>query len=341
MAFEIFVKPSTATYDPWLNFLAWGVAAATFPLIWIGGLVTTTNAGMAVPDWPGTYGYNLFAYPWQTWFFGPWDLFIEHGHRLLASGVGLLTIGLLVVAWRSTTRSLAVRWGAVGLLALVLLQGILGGARVLFDERVIARIHGCVGPMFFLSAVAFAVFTSAWWNRRERHSLDAIRPLLKSSAALLAAFVAQLVFGAFVRHVDVSDSPAQFRGAVYFHLITAGLISVLTGAVLYRSWAVEVPLHLKWAALALAGLVIVQIGLGIGSWVVRYSWPDWLGDFAFAAQHTSLVNSISGSVIRTAHVANGSALLALGGYLLLHTYRLAPQSKTLRLPTQELQGVAL
>ena len=62
------------------------LVCATFPLIWVGGLVTTYEAGMAVPDWPTTYGYNLFLYPWQTWMLGPWDLFIEHGHRLAGGG---------------------------------------------------------------------------------------------------------------------------------------------------------------------------------------------------------------------------------------------------------------
>ena len=71
----------------WPHRLAVALACATFPLIWVGGLVTTYDAGMAVPDWPGTYGYNLLLYPWQTWIAGPWDLFIEHGHRLLGAAV--------------------------------------------------------------------------------------------------------------------------------------------------------------------------------------------------------------------------------------------------------------
>ncbi len=77
----------------------WAVAlaCATFPLIWAGGLVTTYDAGMAVPDWPSTFGYNLFLYPWTTWFFGPWDLFIEHGHRLLGALVGLLIYGDVLI----------------------------------------------------------------------------------------------------------------------------------------------------------------------------------------------------------------------------------------------------
>src|SRR5438132_1897116 len=80
--------------SPWPHRWAVALACATFPLLWVGGLVTTTKAGMAVPDWPNTYGYNLFLYPWQTWLAGPWDLFVEHGHRMLAASIGLLTIGL-------------------------------------------------------------------------------------------------------------------------------------------------------------------------------------------------------------------------------------------------------
>ncbi len=67
-------------------------------------MVTTYKAGMAVPDWPTTYGYNLFLYPWKTWIFGPWDLFVEHGHRLFASAVGMLTIVLCVLLWKTPSR---------------------------------------------------------------------------------------------------------------------------------------------------------------------------------------------------------------------------------------------
>ena len=72
---------TTHAANAWPHRLAVVLVCATFPLIWVGGLVTTYEAGMAVPDWPTTYGYNLFLYPWQTWILGPWDLFIEHGHR--------------------------------------------------------------------------------------------------------------------------------------------------------------------------------------------------------------------------------------------------------------------
>src|SRR5689334_16411672 len=131
--------------SPWPHRLAVALALVTFPLIWVGGLVTTYDAGMAVPDWPNTYGYNLFLYPWQTWLYGPWELFIEHGHRLLGSLVGMLAIALVVSAWLCRA-SRAVRWLSVITLAAVVMQGTLGGLRVIEDQIQLAKIHGCFGP---------------------------------------------------------------------------------------------------------------------------------------------------------------------------------------------------
>src|SRR6476660_375976 len=135
----------------WPYRLAVALALVTFPLIWVGGLVTTYDAGMAVPDWPGTYGYNLLRYPWQTWVAGPWDLFIEHGHRLLGASAGLVAIALVISTW-VTSSSPRMRWCAAGLLLFVILQGVLGGLRVLLDARTIALLHGCTGPLFFAAA---------------------------------------------------------------------------------------------------------------------------------------------------------------------------------------------
>src|SRR5579885_1906450 len=117
--------------------LAMVLCCATFPLIWVGGLVTTYKAGMAVPDWPTTYGYNLFLYPWQTWLFGPWDLFIEHGHRLLGAVVGMLTLALAGCIWRLDGRPW-MRWLALAAVGRVIFQGVLGGMRVRLDARLLA-----------------------------------------------------------------------------------------------------------------------------------------------------------------------------------------------------------
>src|SRR3954467_5857675 len=122
---------------PWPHRLTVALALVTFPLIWVGGLVTTYDAGMAVPDWPGTYGYNLLRYPWQTWLAGPWDLFIEHGHRLLGASAGLVAIALFAVVLITDRRPWLVL-AAGGALALVVVQGLLGGARVRLDHRLFA-----------------------------------------------------------------------------------------------------------------------------------------------------------------------------------------------------------
>jgi len=151
--------PSQSRPSPWPHRLAVALALVTFPLIWVGGLVTTYDAGMAVPDWPGTYGYNLLRYPWQSWLAGPWDLFIEHGHRLLGATAGFLAIALVAIVWIADRR----RWliaAAFGALALVIFQGLLGGARVLFDARLVAMLHGCVGPLFFAYLAGLVVVTS-------------------------------------------------------------------------------------------------------------------------------------------------------------------------------------
>ena len=115
---------------------------------------------MAVPDWPGTYGYNLFLYPWQTWLAGPWDLFIEHGHRLLGATAGMVAIALVAVAWMGRGPRWH-KWMSLVALALVIVQGVLGGFRVLMDDRLLAMIHGCVGPVFFALAVSLVVFQFA------------------------------------------------------------------------------------------------------------------------------------------------------------------------------------
>ena len=129
-------------------------------MIWIGGLVTSYGAGMAVPDWPNTYGYNLFLYPLETWLYGPWKLFIEHGHRLFGTLIGMITIAFLISAWRCQTRPV-VRWLGVAALVGVLFQGALGGMRVIVYQVQLAKIHGCVGPAFF----ALTVFARGLLNR--------------------------------------------------------------------------------------------------------------------------------------------------------------------------------
>ncbi len=147
-------------YNPWPHRVAWGLAVALFPLIWMGGLVTTYDAGMAVPDWPDTYGYNLFLYPPQSWL-GVWDVFLEHSHRLLGAAVGLASIALALLLVRYDGRR-PVCWLGVLAVAGVCLQGTLGGLRVVGAEIDRTTICGLAGPLFLaLAAGLLAVVAQA------------------------------------------------------------------------------------------------------------------------------------------------------------------------------------
>src|SRR5437667_11720907 len=112
-----------AHYNPALHTVALLTACATFPLIFMGGLVTSHQAGMSVPDWPNSYGYNMFLFPPRLWIGG---ILYEHTHRLMGTVVGALSIVLAVWAWLSESRRW-VRWLAAGVLGMAIFQAVLGG----------------------------------------------------------------------------------------------------------------------------------------------------------------------------------------------------------------------
>ena len=285
-----------------------------FPLILVGNLVTTTDAGMAVPDWPNTYGYNLFLYPYREWFFGPWDLFVEHGHRLLGSLAGLISIVLVVATYRSSSR-VWVKHLSAFVLGLVVFQGVLGGVRVVFDERFIAKIHGCVGPLFFASSVLFCVVTSRWWSNSESAAVD-VRGWFASWIPKLAVFMllvsfCQLALGAFIRHIDDMASPKQFTLLVAMHILTAVLLvagTLLQFALTRRSDLKR--MGLKGSINILMLLILVQFSLGLGTWVVKWGWPVWFENYGWAAKFVILEKSFFQVNVVTAHAAVGSLVLA-------------------------------
>src|SRR3954468_20410583 len=120
-------ETTTPTYHAWLHRVALLTAAATFPLIFMGGLVTSHQAGLSVPDWPNSYGYNMFLFPPRLW---AGNIFYEHTHRLYASFVGLLTVILAFWAWFGEKKRMWVRILGLSCLSMVIIQGVLGGLRV-------------------------------------------------------------------------------------------------------------------------------------------------------------------------------------------------------------------
>ena len=298
---------------------SWLAALFIFPLIWVGGLVTTHDAGMAVPDWPGTYGYNLFLYPFWTWIYGPFDLLIEHGHRLLGSWVGLLVIFLCIAAWRQETRRWY-RWACVGLLGAVIAQGLLGGFRVVLDERTIAMIHGCGGPMVFAYATFVALASSSDWKTATARIEP--RGLWRLSLVLFGSTVTQLVLGAQLRHALPSTSPVGFMSMVHLHLTFAGVvtIAILAVALMVRKSPYGQEPRLRGPANALLGLLILQLVLGIGTWMANYALP-WSETTGALARYVIVAKGYWESMLVTAHQATGSLLIASSMWLICRVAR--------------------
>lgn len=267
---------------------------------------------MAVPDWPTTYGYNLFLYPWQTWWFGPWDLLIEHGHRLLGAIVGVLTILTVVSIVICDTRRW-VQFLAFAALLAVIAQGVLGGQRVLQDSVFLARLHGCFGPAFFALCVALCLFTSRSWQMDTKWvGIAKTGWLHRLAAATAVAAYVQLVLGSQVRHIVPNASLGSFRTAVLLHVamavIVTSLIFCLAAIIVTRYRGRRA---LTTSAILLSLLVIAQVLLGAGSWIVKYGWPDGLPTISWSETFTVQADAMLPAAIVTGHVAVGSLILAL------------------------------
>jgi cytochrome c oxidase assembly protein subunit 15 len=227
--------------------LALATAGATLLLILFGGLVTNTGSALAVPDWPTTFGYTMFTYPWSGMVGG---VFYEHSHRLLGSLVGLLTVALAAALWRAGGRL-----RVLGLVAVagVVAQGVIGGLRVVFRQDTLAIVHGCVAPAFFALIVAIVLLTSA----RARFSPGQVDGGARSLALLAVGLVyIQIVLGALVTHA----------GFLQVHLVGAlavfAFVPLVTARMRRSGDAVAAPV--ARAVLVLLGF---QLLLGIGAWV--------------------------------------------------------------------------
>jgi len=254
-----------------LHRLAVATAGATFVLLFVGGLVTSTGSALAVPDWPLANGQ----------FFPPMvgGVLFEHGHRLAASAVGCLTLALALWTVVGEPRA-AVR--VLGLLALfaVILQGVLGGITVLYKLPLAVSVtHACLAQTFFCLTVTLAIVTGRRWRDAEPVlSADEGTALTWLAALTTAVVFLQLVLGALMRHMGaglaIPDFPLAFGRvvpplatpfvAVHFaHRVGALVVAtavLLTATRVLRRHA-GVPSLRRGALLALA-LVVLQIGLG-------------------------------------------------------------------------------
>src|SRR6266478_3867372 len=236
---------------PWPHRLAVVTAGATLLLIFVGGVVTNTGSALAVPDWPTTFGHNMFLYPWSRMVGG---IFYEHSHRLAGALVGLLTVALGAALWREGGRLRQLGLVAV---AVVLAQGVLGGLRVVLLQDTLAIIHGSLAPAFFALLAALSMLTSPC-GRVAAASLD---PALKRPTVVAAALIyVQIVFGALLAHAGPLDP--HLAGAV----LVFAWVPVVTDRLRRTTDAVAAPV-----ATLLLVLLGVQLVLGVGLLLARFS----------------------------------------------------------------------
>lgn len=235
-------------------------ACCTFFLLIAGALVTSNDAGLSVPDWPLSYG--SLTPPMVG------GIFYEHGHRVIAACVGLLSIGLAAWLWRVEPRSW-VRWLGVVAVGAVVAQGILGGLTVLFFlPPAVSSAHAALAQLFFCTVLSIALFTSAWWERSQTLAVDSGSPGLHSVAALTAGAVfVQLILGAAFRHKGFGIIP---------HVCWAVVVTVLIfllARVLRRRFS-TVPV-LRNGSRLLHLLIGVQLLLGGAAWWSRVYAADF------------------------------------------------------------------
>jgi cytochrome c oxidase assembly protein subunit 15 len=234
----------------------------------------------------------------------------EHGHRMLAELVGLLTIALAVWVWRSDSRRWMKWLGAVAL-GTVIAQGVLGGLTVLFFlPWWISSAHATLAQSFFCIVVSTALFTSRGWLETEpARVFDRGSPSLRMLTSLcVAAILAQLILGAAFRHSGMKLLP---------HLISA---AVVTALLIWTSSRVltnhAMPNAVRRPASFLLGLLLIQLCLGLASYLTRVQW----GADAAQPQLAMIASTVS-------HVIVGALLLATSVVLAIETRRhLAPAS---------------
>ena len=295
----------------WIHRYACLLAVATLLLVAAGGMVTSTQSGLAVPDWPTTYGQQMFAFPLSQMVGG---IFYEHGHRLIASGVGMLTIGLAALLWRREPRRWVRRLGFIAL-GTVILQGVLGGITVLyFLPDPVSIGHAGLAQIFFCLTVAIALFTSRTWQSPAAPPVDDPR-LRRRLVGMLLLVYTQILIGATMRHTGaglaIPDFPLVFGGlwppawttAVsihYAHRVGAIVITLFVLSTAKYIWSRHGD---RWELVRPASLLILILASQVA-----------LGALVILTGKQPIINTL--------HVAGGAIVLATSLVLTLRAFRL-------------------
>ncbi|MDX2114425.1 MAG: COX15/CtaA family protein [Planctomycetota bacterium] len=321
-----FVRPdparSSLTAQHWLARFAWVTVASALPVLLSGGLVTSTNTGLAVPDWPTSYNANMFLYPLSKMTGG---IYYEHAHRLFGSLVGLTTLTLVVFTFLAERRLVARTMTALAIV-FVCAQGVLGGVRVtsatvtsdtmspdtLADNTtsmLLAMVHGTTAQLFVAFLCATATVLSRRWASGQRGPADKADGVLAGlAAALPALLLLQLLLGSAARHLHQSH-------AAWTHAGFAIIVLVAASAVGFRAAArhAHEPL-LRTLGKVLSHTVGLQFVLGVATFIAVLPYERGKIDPPYAV------------IIATSHQALGAVLFGAATLMVLWARRLAAPS---------------
>ena len=301
-----------------LGMLSAVLASAILLLLMSGGLVTGLEAGLAVPDWPGSFGHNMLLYPMRE-MTADTGVFFEHAHRLYGMLVGTGALTLLVFGVLNDQRKW-IRGLVILLLGMICIQGLMGGLRVTETSTILALVHGVFGQLVFTLALLIAAFTTNRWlfsNPSAEHPAAAAdRPF---AFALVIFLVGQLIFGACVRHLQTLSTDGIGLEIPYWAVmvhITAGVLIFAIATLLgYRSGAVYRSITL-----------LRRLGLGL---LVIVSLQLLLGIVALVAVSLRAVSTppIWEVIFTSMHQATGALLLGLSAlFLIWHLRLVKPQT---------------
>lgn len=302
---------ASATRRVWAFRLAIVTAAGALLLLIKGGLVTSAEQGLAVPDWPNTFGSNMFLYPLSRMTGG---VYLEHAHRLFGALIGLTTIALTVYTFAADRRWWVRVFVGVCLLW-VIVQGVLGGFRVTETNQALGMVHGITGQMFVAMLAALAAALSPRWDAgpREDEPPDSVLRALAPLATI--ALLVQIGFGAAVRHFDMQ------LHALFSHIGWSIVATILIVAAAFRAFSLHRPtVPIRKFGKANLHSVIFQMFLGLVALMVVMREDG--------AEEPGLANLL----FTTAHQAIGAVLLVVSVQLSMWTYRLVPPGRT---PAQE------
>jgi cytochrome c oxidase assembly protein subunit 15 len=292
-------EPSTVPYRRGPHWIALFAAVFTLPLLSVGGTVTTYRVGLAVPDWPQTFGINMFLYDFWN---APFGVRVEHTHRLYGAAVGMATLILTAYFLIFEPRRWMKGLGVLSLVA-VIVQGVLGGTRVTQVSTFLAAVHGLVGQTFFGLMVVLCVLTGKGWQDDRPPVVDTGR-LRFRALGLVGLVVAQIALGSWLRHYGARTALAIHAGlalAIWFEALNFS--RRVRGE--KASLGVLIP-----SSLAVFAAATAQILLGLIAMIYLLPFDG-----------TPRPVSFYQAVVRTGHQTNGAVLLAAAIVVALRAFR--------------------